>query len=552
MVMMSQTDHMEQNNFQAFHYIQNGIFILNSQNEVVFWNEYLATETNIPSAEIEGHSIIEYFPHFAEPLFINRLNQVWHQGIPYVFSAQLHRYVIPIRINKDAYQIQQTTVTPILDPESNQFHALFVIQDITELSQRIQQEQLIQDQLIKEVENRIIAEQQLREQQHFLDQILDNIPGIVYILDISTKRLTFVNRVVKRILGYTSDEIRQMSVRTISNLIHPDDLSIVVNKNLALATKTVKEGDEYLTYEISHRVQHPDGSWRWLNLRETIFETDDFGRIKSVLGIAMDVTYLRKIEETATNALVQSEHAKLISRLVESISHEFRTPLSSIHLSAELLQRLEKPEDRSRHLKRINQHIMIINEKLEQLDELVQYSYDKPISPQPIQLNHFLKKYLQIFIDQQLQNQIIKLPTFQIETSDKNLDLKLLHSDENMLWMALQPILHNAMLYTDTSHFVHISCNYQFETIQIIIEDEGQGIDAEHLPHIFEPFYKADVARTSNHSRNGLGLTISRRIVKILGGEIDIESQPQQGTTVTITLPQHTHYIDQPYTLFAK
>jgi signal transduction histidine kinase len=70
----------------------------------------------------------------------------------------------------------------------------------------------------------------------------------------------------------------------------------------------------------------------------------------------------------------------------------------------------------------------------------------------------------------------------------------------------------------------------------LTVRDTGVGIDARHLPHIFDRFYRADAARSAGGS--GLGLAIARQIVERHGGEIAVTSEPGRGTTVTVTLPE--------------
>jgi two-component system OmpR family sensor kinase len=75
-------------------------------------------------------------------------------------------------------------------------------------------------------------------------------------------------------------------------------------------------------------------------------------------------------------------------------------------------------------------------------------------------------------------------------------------------------------------------------TVAVEVRDTGEGIPAEHLPHVFERFYRVDKARTREEGGTGLGLSIARSIVETHGGRIELVSTPGRGTTCVITLPR--------------
>ncbi|MCD6290382.1 MAG: sensor histidine kinase, partial [Anaerolineae bacterium] len=76
------------------------------------------------------------------------------------------------------------------------------------------------------------------------------------------------------------------------------------------------------------------------------------------------------------------------------------------------------------------------------------------------------------------------------------------------------------------------------EWVRIFVEDDGEGILPEDLPHVFEPFYRGDRSRSRRRGGTGLGLTLSKALVEAHGGEIGVSSEPERGTKFTIRLPR--------------
>lgn len=98
-------------------------------------------------------------------------------------------------------------------------------------------------------------------------------------------------------------------------------------------------------------------------------------------------------------------------------------------------------------------------------------------------------------------------------------------------------LLDNALRYTPPQGTIQLRLRKHWQQIEVVVADNGQGIAPEHLPHIFERFYRVDSARTRASGGSGLGLAITRAIVRAHGGEIQIVSEPGVGTTFTIYFP---------------
>jgi signal transduction histidine kinase len=109
--------------------------------------------------------------------------------------------------------------------------------------------------------------------------------------------------------------------------------------------------------------------------------------------------------------------------------------------------------------------------------------------------------------------------------------------DPLLLEQALLVVLHNAIKYNRQAGYVHVHVTTDSEHALLIVEDNGVGIAAEHLPYLGQRFYRADKARSREAGGTGLGLSIARSIAVAHGGQITLTSTPNQGTEVTLSFP---------------
>jgi signal transduction histidine kinase/CheY-like chemotaxis protein len=161
-----------QEKFSLLDQIPLGAFVLHSDRTVLFWNCCLEEWTKITRSKILGTSIHEYFPHLHQPRYASRLHQIFKGGPPTIFSSQLHKYVIPVPIGQGKYRIQHTTVTAVPALAGDGFYALFSIQDVTDLTFRVQEYRNLRDQALAVAQERERAKEAAETANRIKDEFL--------------------------------------------------------------------------------------------------------------------------------------------------------------------------------------------------------------------------------------------------------------------------------------------------------------------------------------------------------------------------------------------
>jgi len=247
----------------------------------------------------------------------------------------------------------------------------------------------------------------------------------------------------------------------------------------------------------------------------------------------MELRIVKRTEELAA-AMEKAQAAdQLKSAFLATMSHELRTPLNSIiGFTGILLQELpgKLNEEQTKQLRIVQtsaRHLLaLINDVLDV----------SKIESGQLELNW------EHFHLMSMMQKIMNLVKTQADA--KNLELRLdvenpqdtIHADQRRLEQVLLNLLSNAIKFTESGS-VTISCRKSNEFYLISIQDTGIGIPKEHLRMLFQPFRQIDSGLTRKYEGTGLGLSISRSLMRLMHGEITVESQAGIGSTFTITLP---------------
>ncbi|MDB6139511.1 MAG: hypothetical protein JWO94_2583 [Verrucomicrobiaceae bacterium] len=242
----------------------------------------------------------------------------------------------------------------------------------------------------------------------------------------------------------------------------------------------------------------------------------------------------RTRDELRTALDHERELVGMKSHFVNMVSHEFRTPLSIILSSADILAHyLDRlaPEQRAQHLRDIQDSSQHMSRMLEQVLDLGRIDAGKlSFDPRPVDLASLLAR----IADES-----------QSASGGGGIQLKTDHglegarADESLLRHVLLNLISNARKYSAPASLVEVTASRNNESAVIMVHDHGIGIPAADLPHMFEAFARGgNVAATPG---TGLGLSIVQRCVTLHGGSIQLASQEGRGTTVTVRLPLFPH-----------
>jgi len=241
---------------------------------------------------------------------------------------------------------------------------------------------------------------------------------------------------------------------------------------------------------------------------------------------------LEKSQRSLSEALdKEKELNEIKSRFVSMASHEFRTPLSTVLSSAALASKYTAPEDqekRERHLRRIKESVKHLNDLLEDFLSLGKLEEGKVlVKAEPIELQDFLEEVAEEMKTITKKDQKIYL--------DCN-SHRLFISDKKLLKNILINLISNAIKFSQENSSVWVKADHSSNTLVLSVKDEGIGISEEDQQYLFASFYRGQNA--VNIQGTGLGLHIVKRYIGLLHGNIRLESKLNEGTIITVELPQ--------------
>ncbi|MBE9146214.1 ATP-binding response regulator [Planktothrix mougeotii] len=227
--------------------------------------------------------------------------------------------------------------------------------------------------------------------------------------------------------------------------------------------------------------------------------------------------------------------SEMKSQLITTISHEFRTPLTVIMTSNELIKyKIEKQQTQNldRHLNRVNESVKRIEQILNSAIVLAQAESNViNFEAQILNLDLFTKQILEDW--KPLENQ-----SHPIELSIKGNHPEVFKADPNFLKQILIHLLTNAIRYSPEGGTINLELIYQPTEVIFKIRDPGIGIPESELDQVFDAFYRGSNADSiSGTPGAGLGLTVVKRLVELHQGTITLESILNQGTIVTLSFP---------------
>jgi len=240
------------------------------------------------------------------------------------------------------------------------------------------------------------------------------------------------------------------------------------------------------------------------------------------------VAVARAFNEMAAG-LEQAEHLR--RNLLADVAHELRTPLSVLQGNLRAILDEVYPLEQE-EIARLYEHTRFLGRLVNDLHVLAQAEARQlPLGLAETDLAEVIAGAVDTFRPNAETKGVTlhyKLPT----------GLPLIHLDRARLTQVLQNLLANALRHTPAGGTISVQAELEDETVRLAVSDTGEGIPPEHLPHVFDRFYRADPSRSRATGGSGLGLTIVKALVMVQGGEISVTSGgADQGTRFRVVFP---------------
>ncbi|TIC78905.1 ATP-binding protein [Nocardioides sp. GY 10127] len=239
-----------------------------------------------------------------------------------------------------------------------------------------------------------------------------------------------------------------------------------------------------------------------------------------VLALVEDRTRERRVEEVRRD-------------FVANVSHELKTPVGAIRLLADAMEdAADDPEAVKRFAARMLTESDRLGKLVQQIIQLSRLQTDDPLDePVPVDLDEVIATAVDTSAmaaeDRRIHVLVGGVPGVQV------------YGNEKQVTAAVSNLVSNAVSYSEPDSTVVVTTRVDDGSVDISVVDQGIGIPAEELDRIFERFYRVDPARHRSTGGTGLGLSIVKHVAATHGGEVRVWSAEGQGSTFTLTLPQH-------------
>jgi PAS domain S-box-containing protein len=355
----------------------------------------------------------------------------------------------------------------------------------------------------------------------------------VLVCEISpTGETLFVNDAARLVLGYEPDELTDAYLW--DTLVPPEHADEARRLEMTLRRRDVTG------FELPLR--RKSGDLRWL-LWNTANRYSDDGTLDMIVAFALDITERRNAEERSREladaqvARAKAEAAnKAKTDFLAVMSHELRTPLNSIGGYAELIEMglrgpvtTEQVQDLQR-IRRSQRHLLGLINDLMNFAKLETGHVELEFGNVPV--NETLA-VLDALTEPQVASKGITY------TQGRCDPLLTAWADREKVHQILINLVSNAVKFTQPGGSITVECDDDEHRVRVHVSDTGQGIPADKLAAVFEPFVQVKTGFTRPHEGVGLGLAISRDLARLMGGDLTAQSTVGKGSRFTLTLLRH-------------
>jgi PAS domain S-box-containing protein len=363
-----------------------------------------------------------------------------------------------------------------------------------------------------DISDRRRAEEALKRSEERFRRMADSSPILIWMTD-DSGRIQFLNRTCLDYCGIVAPQ----GDFDWMQIVHPEERA-------AFAGAYQSALQEPRTFYQRARLRRFDGTWRWFESRANPI-VDETGSLIAFIGSSADISDIYESQQ-ALRELGQRK-----DEFLANMSHEIRSPLTGIMGYADiLLSRLKDPDDIEclRTIKESGDYLVEIVNDILDLSKIEAGKLVLTIEPVPI---HSLLSEVQQLMAIRAKQKKLSLG-LRYESSLP----ETVQTDRTRLRQILINLVSNGIKFTEQGR-VDIIARIKGRTLELEVADTGIGIAPEHQAILFQPFTQADTSSTRQYGGTGLGLTITKRLVEMLGGEVSFTSSTGRGSTFRVSVP---------------
>ncbi|MEI6946321.1 PAS domain-containing protein [Paraflavisolibacter sp. H34] len=389
----------------------------------------------------------------------------------------------------------------------------------------------------------IQAIDRLKRSEVFSRNISELAPNAIYVVDRVTRKFVYANKLLQEFHGYSEEELAAMGPYLLATLLHPDDLAEVEQHFHWFGAAADGE-----VVELQFRLRHRNGQYRQMLARETVFKRDANGTVVHIIGVATDLTELKKAQQKLlyVNQVLEERNAELkhsneeLASFNYIASHDLQEPLRKIQVFSNFIEERETGlTDMGRdHLRRMQVAATRMRALIHDLLDFSRVSMEE--TPwERVDLNGVLQQALFS----------LKAAMDEKEALVHAGPLPVVRGVGFQLQQLFQNIIGNAVKYGKpaTGPLISVTCTYLADGrgveeleegrayYRISIVDNGIGFEQQFAHKIFELFQRLHTH--TNYPGTGIGLAICKKIAHKHGGHIQARSKPGEGSVFEVFLP---------------
>ncbi|MEW4922646.1 PAS domain S-box protein [Algibacter sp. 2305UL17-15] len=381
------------------------------------------------------------------------------------------------------------------------------------------------------IQNDVTNRKKAEDERQHLASIFDKSLNEIHVFDAETLKFINVNFGAQKSLGYTMEELTHMTPIDITPYNSEAELRKIID---VLFDGNVEK------LEIESVQRRKDGTEYPV---EVHLQLSNLGERTVFVAIILDITerknYTTKLEKKVEERTQQLKIAlskekelnELKTKFLSLVSHEFKTPLSGILTSSQLLSKYQLTEQQEKR----DKHIKTITDKVHHLNSILNdfLSFEKLESGK---VNYKFSPFkLSKMVNEVVYNANMLLKEGQQINYPKNIDGLTIVQDEKITEIILSNVLYNAINYSPEHTTIDIEVKQNSDITTFKIMDHGIGIPEKDQKHIFERYFRAENA--VNTQGTGIGLNIVKNHLENIGGTISFTSEENKGSCFTITFP---------------